>query len=108
MDRDIKLNFWQILASPFVAVINMVKSKSDTEPDIELNIDSTDKTEAELAKSAENIDSKVDAYGNSGKAQKREVLKSVKVEKKDLTPKGQATKTVQKQPEKQIGEDGSR
>ena len=108
MDRDIKLNFWQILTSPFATIKNMVTSKSDIEPDIELNIDSTDKTEAELAKSSESIDSKVDAYGNSGKAQRREVLKSVKVEKKDLNLKGETTKNAQKQSEKQIGEDGSR
>ena len=108
MDRDIKLNFWQILSSPFATIKNMVTSKSDVEPDIELNIDSTDKTEEELAKSSKRIESKVDAYGNSGKAQRREVLKSVKVEKKDLNPKGETTKNAQKQSEKQIGEDGSR
>ena len=85
MDRDIKLNFLQIIASPFVMIKDMVTSKSDIEPDRELDIDSTDKTEVELAKSSESIDNKVNAYGNSGKAQRKEVLKSVKVEQKDLT-----------------------
>ena len=108
MDRDIKLNFLQIIASPFVMIKDMVTSKSDIEPDRELDIDSTDKTEVELAKSSESIDNKVNAYGNSGKAQRREVLKSVKVEQKDLTSKGETSRTVQKQPEKQMGEDRSR
>lgn len=107
MDREVKLNSWQILASPFVSLKNMVTSKSDIDPEIELNIDSSDKVEAELAKSSESIDSKVDAYGNAGKAQRREVLKSVKVDKKDLQPQEKG-KVTQKQAEKQIGEDGSR
>ena len=107
MDRDIKLNFWQILASPFATIKNMVTSKSDVDSEIELNMDSSDKVESELAKSSESIDSKVDAYGNAGKAQRREVLKSVKVDKKDLQPQEKG-KSTQKQSEKQIGEDGSR
>ena len=43
----------------------------------------------------------------AGKAQRREVLKSVKVDKKDLQPQEKG-KVTQKQAEKQIGEDGSR
>ena len=107
MDKEVKLGFLQILASPFVILKNMVTSKSDIDSEIELNTDSSDKVEAELAKSSESIDNKVDAYGNSGKAQRREVLKSVRVDTKDLQPQ-EKSKTTQKQSEQQIGEDGSR
>ena len=96
MDREVKLSFWQILASPFVSIKNMVTSENDIEPDVELSVDSTDATEKALAESSRTIDSKVDAYGNSGKAQRRETLKAVKVEKKDLT-KPQPVKKVEKE-----------
>ena len=104
MDREVKLSFWQILASPFVSIKNMVTSENDIEPDVDLSVDSTDKTVKELAESSKSIDSKVDAYGNSGKAQRRETLKAVKVEKKDLT-KPQPVKKVEKE---QREEDRSR
>ena len=51
MDREVKLSFWQILASPFVSIKNMVTSENDIEPDVELSVDSTDKTVKELAES---------------------------------------------------------
>ena len=104
MDREVKLSFWQILASPFVSIKNMVTSENDIEPDVELSVDSTDATEKALAESSRTIDSKVDAYGNSGKAQRSETLKAVKVEKKDLT-KPQPVKKVEKE---QREEDRSR
>ncbi len=104
MDREVKLSFWQILASPVRIFKDMVTSENDIEPDVELSVDSTDKTVKELAESSKSIDSKVDAYGNSGKAQRRETLKAVKVEKKDLT-KPQPVKKVEKE---QREEDRSR
>ena len=95
MDREVKLSFWQILASPFRIVKDMVTSENDIEPDVKLSVDSTDKTVKELAESSRSIDSKIDAYGNSGKAQRRETL-DVKVEKKDLA-KPQPVKKVEKE-----------
>ena len=95
MDREVKLSFWQILVSPFVSIKNMVTSENDIE-DVELSVDSTDATEKVLAESSRTIDSKVDAYGNSGKAQRRETLKAVKVDKKDLA-KPQTVKKVEKE-----------
>ena len=94
MDREVKLSFWQILASPLVSIKNMVTSENDIE-DVELSVDSTDATEKVLAESSRTIDSKVDAYGNSGKAQRRETLKAIKVDKKDLA-KPQQVKKVEK------------
>ena len=101
MDREVKLSFWQILTSPFVSLKNMVSSNNDVEQDVELSVDSTDKIEKELAESSKAIESKVDAYGNSGKgksgkAQRRETLKAVKVDKKDLA-KPQPVKKVEKE-----------
>ena len=86
MDREVKLSFWQILLSPFISIKNMVTSENDIEPDTVLSVDSTDATEKELANSSRNIDNKVDAYGKSGKAKRRETLKAVKVDPKDLAP----------------------
>ena len=101
MDREVKLSFWQILTSPLRIVKDMVTGENDIEPDIELSTDSTNATEKELAESSKAIDSKVDAYGNSGKgksgkAQRRETLKAVKVEKKDLA-KPQPVKKVERE-----------
>ena len=96
MDREVKLSFWQILASPLRIVKDMVIGENDIEPDVKLSVDSADKTVKELAESSRSIDSKIDAYGNSGKAQRREALKAVKVEKKDLA-KPQPVKKVEKE-----------
>ena len=94
MDREVKLSFWQILASPFRIVKDMVTSENDIEPDVKLSVDSADKTVKELAESSRSIDSKIDAYGNSGKAQRRETLKNVKVEN---LAKPQPVKKVEKE-----------
>ena len=95
MDREVKLSFWQILTSPVRIFKDMVTSENDIEPYVDLSVDSTDKTVKELAESSKSIDSKVDAYGNSGKAQRRETLKAVKVEKEDLA-KPQQVKKIEK------------
>lgn len=95
MERDVRLSFWQILMSPFVSIKNMVTSKADIDEDRELREDSTDKIEADLAKSSKNIDSKVDAYGNSGKAQRKEMLKSVEVSQDKLNKSVETTKKEQ-------------
>ena len=92
--RDVKLNFWQILFSPFISLKNMVNSKPDIENDIELNINSNDKQEAALAKSLEKVDSEVQNYGNeqliSEKAEKkshREIVEELKVAPLNKVPK---------------------
>ena len=92
--RDVKLNFWQILFSPFISLKNMVNSKPDIENDIELNINSNDKQEAALAKSLEKVDSEVQNYGNeqliSEKAEKksnREIVEKLKVAPLNKVPK---------------------
>ena len=104
MDREVKLSFWQILASPFSIFKDMVTSKNDIEPEVELSVDSTDKTVKALAESSKSIDNKVGAYGNSGKAQRRETLKAVKVKKEDLA-KQTATKEEKKGKEQGQKED---
>lgn len=63
----------------------------------DLNLESTDKVEAELAKSSREIEEKFSKYGNSGKAQRRKTLETVKV-KKDLT-KPQPVKKVEREQE---------
>ena len=108
MNNEVKLSFWEILLSPFISMKNMVTSKSDVDTDFELSENSTDKVEADLAQSSKIIDNKVENYGNSGKAQRREVLKAVKVEQKDLKPKEEAKKIESKQEKQQIEDDRSR
>ena len=63
----------------------------------ELNINSTDPTEAALAKSSAKIDEEVENYGNGGKtssrAQRKQMLKDVEVKEDQLdkSPKPKAT-----------------
>lgn len=99
--RDVKLNFWQILFSPFISLKNMVNSKPDIENDIELNINSNDKQEAALAKSLEKVDSEVQNYGNeqliSEKAEKkshREIVEELKVAPLNKVPKLKDSKNI--------------
>lgn len=84
VDGEVKLSFWEILFSPFVSLKDMVTSKIDVHDDIELEINSSDPIKAELAENQKEIDEKVDAYGGSGKSQRREMLNQTKVDKKDL------------------------
>ena len=93
MDKEVRLSFWQILMSPFISLKNMVTTENEVDSEIKLREDSTNKIESDLAKSSKSIDSRVDAYGNSGKAQSRGGLQSVKVDQKDLKPlKEESTK----------------
>ena len=108
MNNDVKLSFWEILFSPFISLGKMVRSKPDVDTDLVLNENSANKVEADLAQSSKSIDAKVENYGNSGKAQRREVLKSVKVEQKDLKQKDDAKKAEQKHEEQQMEDDRSR
>ena len=71
----------------------------------DLNLESTDKVEAELAKSSREIEEKFSKYGNSGKAQRSETLEAVKV-KKDLV-KPQQAKSADKAP-KEVDNERSR
>ena len=89
---------------PFVnfSFIKRVLNQIDVD-EKDLNSESTDKVEAELAKSSKEIDEKFSKYGNSSKAQRRKTLETVKV-KKDLT-KPQPVKKVEKE---QREEDRSR
>lgn len=65
---------------------------------IELKIDSTDPIEAELAHSLEEVEAKVNnKYGNSGKAQRKDMLKRQKVEK--LEPLQHEEKAIPKEKE---------
>ena len=90
--RDVKLNFWQILFSPFISLKNMVNSKPDIENDIELNINSNDKQEVALAKSLEDINSKFEKSGSEQRAAentekkkiRRKILEEIKVDDKQL------------------------
>ena len=111
--RDVKLNFWQILFSPFISLKNMVSSGPEVENDIELNIDSTNKQEAALAKSLEKVDSEVQNYGNEQliskkveeKKSHRKIVEETRVSEEQLNkaPKTQ-TKKVQKEQDLEIGE----
>ena len=84
VDSEVTLNFWEILFSPFVSLKDMVTSKSDVGDDIELKVNSNDPIKVELAENQKEIDEKVDAYGGSGKSQRRAILNQTKVNKKDL------------------------
>ena len=105
MKEELKLNFWQILMSPFISMRSMVSSESDLDSELELREDSSDKTEVDLAQSSKNIDKKVSAYGNSGKSQKRAGINNIKVDQKDLKT---TEKVETKQTDKQIEDDRSR
>ena len=102
-DGEIKLSFWEIMFSPFISIKNMITSKNDIDNTIDLNPDSTNKEESDLAKSLEKVDEQVQNYGNSSKAKRRETLNSVKVEKKDLKPVKDKTAT---KTEKESGNQG--
>ena len=92
---------------PFIdlSFIKRVLNQIDVE-EKGLNLESTDKVEAELAKSSREIEEKFSKYGNSGKAQRRETLKAVKVEKNDLV-KPQQAKSADKAP-KEVDNERSR
>ncbi len=68
----------------------------------ELNINSTDPTEAALAKSSAKIDEEVENYGNGGKtssrAQRKQMLKDVEVKEEELKPKAKVSETKGKEP----------
>ena len=94
---------------PFVNFSFIKRALNQIDIDEEdLDIDSTDKVEAELAKSSEEIDEKFSKYGKSSKAQRRETLKEVHVSQKDLKAskaKNSSSKENTKQEEKNKDDD---
>ena len=80
MENENKLSFWEIVFSPFATLKNMVTSNSDVTEDIELNINSSDKIEAVLAKSFEGIDEEVQNHKVYSKP--REIVDKTKVKVK--------------------------
>ena len=68
----------------------------------ELKIDSTDPVVAELARSQKHVEDEENNYGNSGKAQRKEILEATKVDPKVLKKNGKHSKVAGKQePEKE-------
>ena len=96
VEGDTSLSFREIVFSPIFALWRMANGKEDVDTDLDLDLNSTNKLEAVLAKSQQEIDTKVDNYGGSGKAQRRETLKAVKVDPKDLA-KPQPIEKVEKE-----------
>ena len=75
----------------------------------ELSINSTDPIIAELARSQKHVDDKVNNYGNSGRAQRNELLKATKVKPQDLIKESNETKNLKsknhvKDNDREIGE----
>ncbi len=75
------------------------------EESAELNIDSSDPIIAELARSQKKVDEAVNKYGNSGKAQRKEMLKATKVEPKDLKRDNETAKKTSKRESVKENED---
>ena len=96
VEGDTSLSFAEIVFAPIFALWGMANGKEDVDTDLDLDLNSTNKLEAVLAKSQQEIDTKVDNYGGSSKAKRRETLKAVKVEKNDLT-NPQPVKKVEKE-----------
>ena len=69
---------------------------------IELKIDSTDPVESELARSQTEVDAKVNKYGNSGKAQRKEMLKRQKVEKLEPLQHEEKASPIEKEQEERM------
>ena len=98
VEGDTSLSFREIVFSPIFALWRMANGKEDVDTDLDLDLNSTNKLEAVLAKSQQEIDTKVDNYGGSGKAQRRETLKdNVKLNPKDLAAKPKTVKKVEKE-----------
>ena len=105
MSNEIKLTPLGILLSPFIVLVKMAKSGPDVDTELGLNVNSSDKTEAVLAESLENVDKKVENFGNSGKSQKRsEVIEAVKVEQKELKQREESQKEEKAQRQKDVKE----
>ena len=105
MSNETKLTPLGILLSPFSVLAKMAKSGPDVDTELGLDVNSSDKTEAVLAESLENVDKKVENFGNSGKSQKRsEVIKAVKVEQKELKQKEESQKEEKTQKQKDVKE----
>lgn len=87
---------------PFVnfSFIKRVLNQIDVD-EKDLNSESTDKVEAELAKSSKEIDEKFSKYGNSSKAQRRKTLEAVKVKKNDLAKPQQVEKVEREQDQRE-------
>ena len=63
----------------FKRMLNQVNDDKD-----DLDIESSNKTEVELAKSSAEIDEKVSKYGSSSKVQRSQTLKDLQVDSKTL------------------------
>lgn len=75
------------------------------EKSAELNMDSSDPIIAELARSQKKVDEAVNKYGNSSKAQRKEMLKATKVEPKDLKRDNETAKKTSKRESVKENED---
>ena len=83
----------------------MANGKEDVDTDLDLDLNSTNKLEAVLAKSQQKIDSKWITMMEVGKAQRRETLKdNVKLDPKDLAAKPQTVKKVEKEQKQREGD----
>lgn len=85
-DGDVKFSFLEIAFSPILTLISYAKSKEEINTDLDLDLNSSNATEVELAKSQKEIDAKVENFGGSGKAQRQAMLNKTKVNPKDIKP----------------------
>lgn len=85
IDGNVKLSPMQIIFSPLLALWNMASSEPDITDEIELNPNSSDRTEAYLASNQDKVDEMVEKYATRGKAKKQIGIKGIEVDTERLT-----------------------
>lgn len=80
LDRDTKLSITEIIFSPILALWNMASSNEDIPDEIELNPNSSDRTEAYLANSQKEVDEEVKKYGMTKVSKRAGKIQGIKVD----------------------------
>ena len=87
IDENVKLNPIQIIFSPLLALWRMASSEPEID-EIELNPNSSDRTEAYLANNQDKVDKMIEKYATRGKAEKQKGIKGIEVETERLPKSG--------------------
>ena len=86
-DGEVKQEFTEIIFAPFITLWSMVKTENEVADDEKkLDLNSSNKTEKELAESLESVDDKVNA--KYGKRDRKEALTNAKLSRKQWKVKG--------------------
>ena len=97
IDGEVKQKFTEIIFAPFITLWSMVKTENEVADDEKkLDLNSSNKTEKELAESLESVNDKVNAkYGKSIKRDRKEALNNAKLSRKQWKVKDiDSTKVV--------------